>query len=173
MKASQDSPLDPRLFMLGFGITGKAVCEFAVKHSIPIYVSENDALSQVQQAWLRERAIPFEQSGHTAVFLRCADTVVLSPGIPADLPLLIQAREQGCAVISEIGLALRSVGTCPIIAVTGTNGKTSTVEAIAKILQTQGCRTRVAGNIGTPLIRLVDDLAESDTLVLEIGRAHV
>ena len=169
MKASGGSRLDRRLLMLGFGVSGKAVCEFAVKHSIPIYVSEHDTLSQGQQDWLRERGIPSEQSGHTAQFFGYVDTVVLSPGIPADLPLLRQAREQGLAVISEIDLALRLVGTRPLIAVTGTNGKTSTVEVIAKSLQTQGCHVRVAGNIGIPLISLVDELAESDVLVLEVS----
>lgn len=169
MKPSHDRPLNPRLLMLGFGHTGKAVCEFAIKHALPMYVSEHGALSPAQQSWLQDRDIEFEQSGHTTRFLQDVDTVVLSPGIPADLSMLEGARKRSIAIISEIDLALRFAGECSIIAVTGTNGKTSTVEVIAKILQTVGYHARVAGNIGIPLISLVDEIAESDTLVLEVS----
>ena len=169
MKPPQGLRLGQRLLMLGFGRTGVAVCEFAIKHALPISVSEHGALSQAQQSWLRDRDIPFEQSGHTTLFLQNVDTVVLSPGIPADLPIIEKARGRGLVVISEIDLALRFVGECPIIAVTGTNGKTSTVDVLAKILQTQGHRAWVAGNIGIPLISLVDEISSSDMLVLEIS----
>ncbi|MCK5247377.1 UDP-N-acetylmuramoyl-L-alanine--D-glutamate ligase [Candidatus Bipolaricaulota bacterium] len=158
-----------RLLMLGFGLTGAAVCEFAVRHELPIAVSEHGRLSQEQQTWLEDHDIAFEQSGHTSLFLARADTVVLSPGVPVDLPILSEARERGISVISEIDLALGFVKECPVIAVTGTNGKSSTVEVIAKILQTQGHRAWVAGNIGTPLISLVDEVSSSDILVLEIS----
>jgi UDP-N-acetylmuramoylalanine--D-glutamate ligase len=169
MIASQDRPPARRLLMLGFGITGRAVCEFAIKHGLPIVVSESGKLSQQQQAWLGEKDIAFEQSGHTENFLSQVDTIVLSPGVPAGLPLLACAREQGLDVISETDFALSFIGECPIIAVTGTNGKSSTVEVIAKILNTQGCRARVAGNIGIPLISLVDEVTALDTLVLEMS----
>ena len=157
------------LLMLGFGLTGKAVCEFAIRHEIPIYVSEHRTLSQAQQSWLRDHDIPFEQSGHTAAFLPFIDTVVLSPGVPEDLPILSEAREQCLAVISEIDLALQFMGESPVIAVTGTNGKSSTVEVIARILQMLGCGARIAGNIGIPLISLVDKITPLDVLVLEIS----
>jgi len=164
-----DLPSIRRLLMLGFGLTGAAVCEFAVRHELPIVVSEHGRLSQEQQTWLEDHDIAFEQSGHTSLFLARADTVVLSPGVPVDLPILSEARERGISVISEIDLALGFVKECSVIAVTGTNGKSSTVEVIAKILQTQGHRAWVAGNIGTPLISLVDEVSSSDILVLEIS----
>jgi len=155
--------------MLGFGVTGKAVCEFAIRHSLSVHVSEKGQLSEEQQNWLHDHDIPFEHSGHTSEFLTTVDTVVLSPGIPAKLPFLEEARQKGIAVISEMDLALRHVKNCPVIAVTGTNGKSSTVEVIAKILQSLGERVWVAGNIGIPLISVVDEVGESDTLVLEIS----
>jgi UDP-N-acetylmuramoylalanine--D-glutamate ligase len=164
-----DRPLPHRLLMLGFGLTGKAVCAFAIKHGLPIVVSEFGQLSQEQQIWLEERSILFEHSGHTPLFLAQVDTVVLSPGVPADRPILSEARERGIAVISEIDFALGFIGECPVVAVTGTNGKSSTVEVITKILQTQKLRARSAGNIGIPLISLVDEVAAMDALVLEIS----
>jgi len=169
MKPSQSSQSDLRLLMLGFGLTGKAVCEFAIDHEIPICVSEHGALTQAQESWLQDHGIAFEQSGHTSELLRQANTLVLSPGIPADLPLLAEARERGITAVSELDLALRFVGECAVLAVTGTNGKTTTVEVIAKILQSQGYRSWGAGNIGTPLISLIGEIASSDVVVLEMS----
>jgi UDP-N-acetylmuramoylalanine--D-glutamate ligase len=169
MIASQVRPPARSLLMLGFGVTGMAVCEFAIKRGLPIVVSEFGKLSPQQQAWLEEKDISFEQSGHTESFLSQVDTVVLSPGVPTDLPILACASERGLEVISETDFALSFIGECPIIAVTGTNGKSSTVEVIAKILASQGCRTSVAGNIGTPLISLVDEVTGLDALILEMS----
>ena len=169
MSHSQERNSARSILMLGFGVTGKAVCKFAIRYSLSACVSEQGQLSREQQSWLYDRDIPFEHSGHTSKFLTTVDTVVLSPGIPATLPVLVEARHRGIEVISEMDLALRSVGRCPIIAVTGTNGKSSTVEVTAKILQSLGKRVWVAGNIGIPLISVVDEVAESDTLVLEIS----
>lgn len=169
MNAHGDRPSRPQFLMVGFGITGKAVCEFAVAHRYPIVVSEGGPLAHEKKMWLQKHDIPFEDCGHTLALLSRADTVVLSPGIPVDLPIVVEARRRGLAVISEIDLALRYMEACPVVAVTGTNGKSSTVEVIAKILHTQGHRAWVAGNIGTPLISLVHEVASSDTLVLEMS----
>lgn len=158
-----------RILMLGFGATGRAVCEFAIRHSLSVHVSEQGQLSREQQNWLHEHDIPFEHSGHTSKFLPNADVLVLSPGIPFQHPVLEEARQKGVLVLSEIDFALSLLGNCPVIAVTGTNGKSSTVEVIGRILQSLGRRTWVAGNIGVPLISIIDEITESDTLVLEIS----
>ena len=155
--------------MLGFGVTGRAVGEFAVRHALWVCVSEQGRLSEGQQNWLHGNDIPFEQLGHTTKFLQEADVVVLSPGIPLELPVLEEARRRGLPVQSEIDFALSMLESCPVIAVTGTNGKSSTVELIGKILQSLGEKAWVAGNIGTPLISIVDEISESDSLVLEIS----
>ncbi len=169
MSQSQESNTLRRILVLGFGATGRAVCEFAARHALWACVSEQGCLSEGQQNWLRENNIPFEQSGHTPRFLQEADVVVLSPGIPLELPILEEARRRGLPVLSEIDFALGMVGSCPVIAVTGTNGKSSTVEVIGKILQSLGRQAWVAGNIGIPLISVIDEISESDTLVLEIS----
>lgn len=158
-----------RILMLGFGVTGRAVCEYAIRHSLSVCVSERGPLSQEQQSWLHDHNIPFEHSGHTSEFLPAVDAVVLSPGIPPTLPVIEEARHEGIAVTSEMDLALLHVGSCPVIAVTGTNGKSSTVEVIATILRSLGRRAWIAGNIGIPLISIVDEVEGSDTLVLEIS----
>ena len=158
-----------RILVLGFGVTGQAVCRFAVRHSLDVAVSEHDRLSIKQQAWLRKHGIPFEQEGHTTRLLNDVDTIVLSPGIPLELPLVKQASQRGIPVLSETEFALEFAPQCPVIAVTGTNGKSSTVEVLGLLLRTLGKRAWVAGNIGIPLIDVVDQIRDGDVIVLEMS----
>lgn len=169
MRQSREAIRAQHILMLGFGATGQAVCEFAIRHSIPVCVSECEHLSENQQNWLRRHGIPFEHAGHTARLLQDNGVMVLSPGVPLELPVIEQARQRDIPVFSEIDFALSHIGGCPIIAVTGTNGKSSTVEMIGQILRSLGRTARVAGNIGIPLISIVDEIAQSDVLVLEIS----
>ncbi|MGB9791744.1 MAG: UDP-N-acetylmuramoyl-L-alanine--D-glutamate ligase [Thermacetogeniaceae bacterium] len=85
----------------------------------------------------------------------CYDLVIVSPGVPSDIPLLRTAREAGIPVWSEVELAGRFIEE-PIIAVTGTNGKTTTTSLIGYIFQQSGCDVVIAGNIGIPLIGEVE-----------------
>lgn len=96
------------------------------------------------------------------------DLVVVSPGVPTDIPILSEARQRGVAVWSEIELAFRLTDR-PIIAVTGTNGKTTTVSMIGHILEGAGRPHRVAGNIGFPLIAAVDQAGPEDLIVAEVS----
>lgn len=96
-----------------------------------------------------------------------ADLVVLSPGFDINSPLLDPARKRGIEIISEIELAYRFNKT-PIIAVTGTNGKSTTTTLIGKILERAGKKVRVGGNIGIPFISLIDN-DPKDFIVLEIS----
>ena len=117
-----------RLLVLGFGVTGRAVCDYAIEHSLSAYVSEQGRLSGAQCTWLHERRIPYEQSGHTSRFLPEVDAVVLSPGVSMQHPLVSEARRRNVAVISEMDLALSLAPNHQVVAITGTNGKSSTVE---------------------------------------------
>lgn len=158
-----------RILVLGFGITGRAVCEFAHHHSHRVFVSEQGHLSDDQQDWLHAHSIEFEHTGHTTRFLPKADAVVLSPGIPCQHPVLGVARQRGLPVLSETEYALGFVPDCRVIAVTGTNGKSSTVEVLGTLLRALGQRPWVAGNIGIPLISVVDEIGRHDVIVLEMS----
>ncbi len=155
--------------VLGFGLTGRAVCDHAVRHGLPVAVSDAGALSASAVAWLRDHGIPFEQRGHTDGFLRHASVLVLSPGVSPEASVLASARKRGVPVVSEIAYALSHGTECTVVAVSGTNGKSSTVTAIGEILTSLGRRTWVAGNIGVPLISIVDDVATGDVLSLEVS----
>ena len=99
----------------------------------------------------------------------CAqDLIVLSPGIPCDLPFIAAAENAGIEVISEVELAYR-LTPCPITAITGTNGKTTTTTLTGEIMKTAYSGTAVVGNIGVPYSEEVERLTEKDWVVAEIS----
>lgn len=101
--------------------------------------------------------------------IACAqDLIVLSPGIPCDLPFIAAAEEAGIEVISEVELAYR-LTPCPITAITGTNGKTTTATLTGEIMKTAYSGTAVVGNIGIPYSEEVGRLTEKDWVVAEIS----
>lgn len=101
--------------------------------------------------------------------IACAqDLIVLSPGIPCDLPFIAAAENAGIEVISEVELAYR-LTPCPITAITGTNGKTTTTTLTGEIMKTAYSGTAVVGNIGVPYSEEVEQLTEKDWVVAEIS----
>jgi UDP-N-acetylmuramoylalanine--D-glutamate ligase len=110
--------------------------------------------------------VEVELGGHSSRIIEGDDLIVVSPGIHLDIPVLAEAKEKSIPIISEIELASRILAK-PIIAVTGTNGKTTTTTLIGEMLKAGGKRVAVAGNIGLPLVD-VDDAA-LDYIVAEIS----
>ena len=101
--------------------------------------------------------------------IACAqDLIVLSPGIPCDLPFIAASEKAGIEVISEVELAYR-LTPCPITAITGTNGKTTTTTLTGEIMKTAYSGTAVVGNIGIPYSEEVERLTEKDWVVAEIS----
>jgi UDP-N-acetylmuramoylalanine--D-glutamate ligase len=100
--------------------------------------------------------------------LEHARAVVKSPGVPAEAPVIAQARERGIPVLGEVELAWRLIPN-EFVAVTGTNGKTTTVELIGHIHREAGLPVTVAGNVGTALSTLVDTLAPETVVVSEVS----
>ena len=96
------------------------------------------------------------------------DIIVLSPGIPCDLPFILAAEEAGVSVISEVELAY-TLTKCPITAITGTNGKTTTTTLTGEIMKAVYGNTAVVGNIGIPYSEEVERLTEKDWVVAEIS----
>jgi UDP-N-acetylmuramoylalanine--D-glutamate ligase len=93
-------------------------------------------------------------------------TVVKSPGVPNGAPVIAAARERGIDVIGELELGWRAIPN-RFLAVTGTNGKTTTAELLGAVYRTAGAPVTVAGNVGTPLASLAGELAEETTVVCE------
>lgn len=94
--------------------------------------------------------------------------IVMSPGVPLNLPILEKAREKKIKIISEIELAYR-YSKAPIIALTGTNGKTTTTTLVGEIFKNSGRKTFVVGNIGDPIINYIEEANEEDVFIAEIS----
>ncbi len=148
---------DKRIMVLGLARTGLAVARFLAARGarvVAVDAREEDRMGQARSELSRLPATCHfgpEQPG----WLDGVDAVVPSPGVPRGNPLLVDSLRRGIEVLSEIELAARFSST-PMVAVTGTNGKTTTTRLLAGILEAAGLRVFAGGNIGSPLIEYVD-----------------
>jgi UDP-N-acetylmuramoylalanine--D-glutamate ligase len=113
--------------------------------------------------------VELELGGHTKRAISKCSMIVLSPGVPSTLPVILEAKKAGIPIISEVELAYRQLKGQPLVGVTGTNGKTTTVSLIAEILRNSGRDVRVAGNIGFPLSYAVRKIGVCEVLVAEVS----
>lgn len=158
------------IVIVGMARSGMAVAEFLWKRGVCVTLSDNRPASALESEIrsLDERNIRYEIGGHSTALFDSADLIVVSPGVPLSLPVLQQAAQTGKTLISEIELASRYLRG-NVIAITGTNGKTTTTTLIGEILRTAGFPVQVGGNIGTPLISLVESSTEDTWSVVELS----
>lgn len=157
---------DRKVVVLGGGRSGLAAAKALLKLGAKPFLSDKAALDPTTEAQLQTLGIPSEGGGHSTDLLDDAAMVVPSPGIPMEAPMLTSAREQGIPLMGEIELAYR-LSRSPMVAITGSNGKTTTTSLTAAILEAQGFQTGCGGNIGIPLVSLTD--TKWDVLVAEIS----
>ena len=146
-------PSKQSFLVLGLSKSGCAAAEFLLSKGAETYIYDDVTSVRVEQNFqsLAEKgAKRVEKETLSQTAERC-DVLVLSPGIPIDHPLAVSFKRHGKAVVGETEIAARNM-RCPIVAITGTNGKTTTVSLIAQALQAGGTEAYACGNIGTPLI---------------------
>ncbi len=166
-----DHPIANRcITVVGLGKSGAAVARFCRRQGARVTVTDMGARAQFPEEVraLEALDVVLEFGGHRAATFEQADLVVLSPGVPHTIAPVAAARDRGTPVIGEIELAARYI-EAPILAVTGTNGKTTTTELIGAMLADSGISVFVGGNIGTPLIDYVTDGLMHDWLVVEVS----
>jgi UDP-N-acetylmuramoylalanine--D-glutamate ligase len=159
-----------RVLVVGLARTGAAAALFCAARGARVTASDARSEAEVGQTAgrLRQAGCALELGGHTVPTFQAQDLIVPSPGVPADLPGLRAARGAAIPIWSEIELASRFL--CgKLIAVTGSNGKTTTTALIGHILAGAGIPVIVAGNIGTPLISRVDDSSVNTVTVAEVS----
>jgi UDP-N-acetylmuramoylalanine--D-glutamate ligase len=128
---------------------------------------EEEALSE-SLAELADLHLNLELGRHVPYSFLMADLIVVSPGVPMDIKPLEMARSQKRRVVSEVELASWFI-TAPMVAITGTNGKTTTTTLTGEIFKACGYETFVGGNIGNPLIELASSPSEVDRVVVELS----
>ena len=159
-----------RILVVGLARTGVATARFLVGKKASVKVSEMKPPGELQAAREALQGLPveWEMGGHTLPFFLDAELIVVSPGVPMNIGPLEQAREEGIPVIGEIELASWFLKR-PMIAITGTNGKTTTTTLVGKMLQASGESAFVGGNIGNPLINFVAGPQKEKWAVVEVS----
>ncbi len=161
---------DKRVLVVGLGKSGVASALFLKERGARVTVSDTKSPDQLREEipMLLDHGIAVETGGHGERTFRGQDLIVVSPGVPVDAAPLVQARAAGEPVIGEIELAAQNLSG-DIVAITGSNGKTTTTTLVGEILAAGGLPVLVGGNIGTPAISLVDRAARQTVLVLEVS----
>ncbi|GAB4332330.1 MAG: UDP-N-acetylmuramoyl-L-alanine--D-glutamate ligase [Desulfobulbaceae bacterium] len=157
--------------VVGLGVSGLSAALFLHERGAQVGVSDARpalALDPAALAVLREVNIPVETGGHTHTFFHGAHLVVPSPGVPLELEVIVRAREQGAEVAGELALAA-GLFDAPVIAVTGSNGKTTVTSLIAHLLREDQRTVFLGGNIGVPLLDYLRGEEKADVLVLELS----
>ncbi len=159
-----------KTLVVGLGISGRAVCALLRSRGAEVRATDlrsrpefNGSLDAIEEAGCSLRL-----GRHRLEDFLDADRIIVSPGVPLDIEPLREARGRGIEIVGELEWAWRQVGL-PVIAVTGTNGKTTTTALIGEMLKQAGKSPFVGGNIGTPLSQWILSGEQADTLVIELS----
>src|SRR3954468_6485617 len=159
-----------RVLVVGLGRSGVASALFLQSQGARVTVSDAKSEDQLrdQIPTLLDAGIAVETGTHGERTFRNQDLIVVSPGVPVDAEPLVQARALGQPVIGEIELASQFLSG-PIVAITGSNGKTTTTTLVGEIIAASGFKTLVGGNIGTAAISLAEQATADTIIVLEVS----
>jgi UDP-N-acetylmuramoylalanine--D-glutamate ligase len=159
-----------RVVVVGLARTGVAACRFLLARGARVVATDRRTAAELpdEVMSLAERGVSLELGAHRESTLRAADAVVVSPGVPWEEPALRAARGAGVPVMAELELAFRHLRG-RVAAVTGTKGKSTTTAALGAMLRAPGADVRVGGNIGAPLVGLLEGATESTTFVVEVS----
>ncbi len=159
-----------RVLVVGLARSGRAVASFLRRRGATVSISDSSPAPRFSDILhdLMGQKIAFELGIHRERTFLQQDLIVVSPGVPWELPQLEAARKQDIPIIGEVELASGYLQG-PLVGITGTNGKTTTTTLIGEMLECSGFSTFVGGNIGVPLISAVDQLPAGSILVAELS----
>ena len=155
--------------VVGLGKTGIETLKFLSRRGLSARGTDSSPRSSFDESIIDSftgSGIELEFGAHSDSFLEWSDVLIISPGVSINTPFLSKAGKIGKKIVSEIEFATVFINA-PVIAITGSNGKTTTTTLISKILESSGFKIFTGGNIGTPLITVADNADEYDFIVLE------
>jgi UDP-N-acetylmuramoylalanine--D-glutamate ligase len=161
---------DKNVLVVGLARSGLAVAEFLASKGSRVTATDSSPAEELGTAVDAAKALgcSLELGGHPVDVFKTADLIVVSPGVPLDLPQLVAAGSMGVPIIGELELASRYV-QLPIVAISGTNGKTTTTALVGDMLERSGQHVFVGGNIGKPLISVALSSAALEVAVVEVS----
>lgn len=159
------------VLVVGLGRSGLAACRFFQLQGARLSVSEfspESSLAPESLSWLKDNNIPYETGGHSIGLFTSVDLVFVSPGIPLNMEPIVAARHKGIPIIGELAIVAQFIRT-PVLAVTGTNGKTTVTTLLGDMFRASSQRVFVGGNIGTPLFEYLCGEQDAAVVVAEIS----
>ena len=158
-----------KISVIGAARSGIGVAKLLKHHGSHVFVSDTQDATKLATsiAELRAEKIEFEVGQHSQQVFDCS-LIVVSPGVPSDIPVVLEAKKRGITIVSELEAASWFC-KAPIVAITGSNGKTTTTTLIGRIFGDAKKKHVVAGNIGEAFSNFVLDVAETDVVVLEVS----
>ncbi|HYN83560.1 MAG TPA: UDP-N-acetylmuramoyl-L-alanine--D-glutamate ligase [Gemmatimonadaceae bacterium] len=168
---TEEAPPGGEIAVLGLGKSGTAVTRLLLSEGRRVYASDSGASSAASENAEKLKALGADAvSGlHDLERIASASLVVVSPGIPPEAPPLRAASDARVPIVSEIEIALRHLTSAKIVAVTGTNGKTTTTALVGHILRGLGVDAEDGGNIGTPLTEIALRNPQPEWIALEMS----
>ena len=158
-----------RVLVVGLGKSGLAAARFLKERGARVTVSDARPATLIAELpGLLEQGIMVEAGSHGLLTFRRQDLIVVSPGVPASTPELKQVRAMGMHIIGELELGAQSLQG-QVLAITGSNGKTTTTSLLGEILKAAGKPTLIGGNIGKPVTELVPESTPETWSVLEVS----
>jgi len=159
-----------RATIIGLAREGTVLARFLAERGAIVTVSDQKKEEELQENTAKLKGLPisFVLGGHPGEILDRVDVLFLSPGVPRDAPIVVAAEEKSIPISSETRL-FTELCPAPIIGITGSSGKTTTVSLVGQMLKASGFRTWVGGNIGQPLIGHLREIEPTDKVVMELS----
>ncbi len=156
--------------IVGFGKSGQAAARFLTAQGAHVIVNDSKSKQELNDAIKNfgDIKLDYELGKHSAKAFETAEAIILSPGVPHNIEGLAEAKARGVQILNDIDLVMDAT-TAPIIAVTGSNGKTTTTTMIADMLKLDGKKVFVGGNIGTPALEFTYKGENPEIVLLEVS----
>ncbi len=164
---------DKHILIIGAARQGLALTRYLIRQGAKVTINDNRSADQLQSsiAALENQLVVWSLGGHPLSLLDTVDLISVSGGVPLDLPLLIEAGKRGIPITNDTQIFMEIV-PCSVMGITGSAGKTTTTSLIGEIAQCALPETQTAwvgGNIGKPLIDLVEKIKKEDLVILELS----
>ena len=156
-----------KVTIIGGARSGVAVADLLKRGGASVFVTDAEPIAAEHSSSLQQAGVDFESGGHSDRAVE-ADFIVISPGVPDSAPIVQRVRDEGLSIYSEIEAASWFC-RAPIVAITGSNGKTTTTALLGHVFRTAGFDTHVGGNIGYPFSSFADKVEEDAIVVLEVS----
>jgi UDP-N-acetylmuramoylalanine--D-glutamate ligase len=159
-----------KVLVVGFGMSGVSVARYMSKQGARVTVTDQKQKNELSESVnaCADLKLEYELGKHNPKSFHAAELIVVSPGVPLNIPPLQEAREKGIPITCEVELAASAIKE-PLIAITGTNGKTTVTTLVGEMFRADGKTPYVGGNIGKPLLDHVTSEAKADIVVAELS----